>query len=84
MIQKAKSLLSCMSVSEKIAENNVYINRLLGHCCIYAYMCIWLYVYIYIYIYVLGAQMTSIFEGQPSKGKAKIPIKTRVIWVPGI
>ena len=28
--------------------------------------------------------MTSIFQGQPSKGKAKIPIKTRVIWVPGI
>ena len=28
--------------------------------------------------------MTSIFEGQPPKNKAEIPIKTRVIWVLGI
>ncbi len=30
-----------------------------------------------------GAQMTSIFEGQPPKTRP-FPIKTRVIWVPGI
>ena len=30
-----------------------------------------------------GTQMTSIFEGQPSKTRP-FPIKTRVIWVPGI
>ena len=46
-----------------------------------------LYVYIHIiystYIYIPRTQMTSIFEGQPSKTRA-FPIKTRVIWVPGI
>ena len=36
-----------------------------------------------IYIYIPGTQMTSIFEGQPPK-KRPFPIKTRVIWVPGI
>ena len=38
---------------------------------------------IYIYIYIPGTQMTSIFEGQPPKTRP-FPIKTRVIWVPGI
>ena len=32
--------------------------------------------------YVPGTQMTSIFEGQPTKTRP-FPIKTRVIWVPG-
>ena len=36
-----------------------------------------------IYIYIPGTQMTSIFEGQPPKTRP-FPIKTRVIWVPGI
>ena len=30
-----------------------------------------------------GTQMTSIFEGQPPKTRP-FPIKTRVIWVPGV
>ena len=37
----------------------------------------------HIYIYIPGTQMTSIFEGQPPKTRP-FPIKTRVIWVPGI
>ncbi len=36
-----------------------------------------------IYIYIPGTQMISIFEGQPPKTRF-FPIKTRVIWVPGI
>ena len=36
-----------------------------------------------IYIYIPGTQMTSVFEGQPPKTRP-FPIKTRVIWVPGI
>ena len=35
------------------------------------------------FIYIPGTQMTSIFEGQPPKTRS-FPIKTRVIWVPGI
>ena len=34
-------------------------------------------------LYIPGTQMTSIFEGQPPKTRP-FPIKTRVIWVPGI
>ena len=37
----------------------------------------------HIYIYIPGTQMISIFEGQPPKTRF-FPIKTRVIWVPGI
>ncbi len=33
--------------------------------------------------YIPGTQMTSIFEGQPPKTRP-FPIKTMVIWVPGI
>ena len=33
--------------------------------------------------YIPGTEMTSIFEGQPPKTKP-FPIKTRVIWVPGM
>ena len=36
-----------------------------------------------VYIYIPGTQLTSIFEGQPSKTRP-FPIKTRAIWVPGI
>ena len=38
--------------------------------------------HIYMYIHP-GTQITSIFEGQPRKTRP-FPIKTRVIWVPGI
>ena len=34
-------------------------------------------------LYVPGTQMTSVFEGQPPKTRP-FPIKTMVIWVPGI
>ena len=40
-----------------------------------------------IYIYINNiprAPMTSIFEGQPPKNKAEIPIKTKGIWVLGV
>ena len=36
-----------------------------------------------IYIYIPRTQLTSIFEGQPFKTRP-FPIKTRVVWVPGI
>ena len=37
----------------------------------------------YIYIYIPGTQLTSIFEGQPSKTMT-LSIKARAIWVLGI
>ena len=37
---------------------------------------------VHIYIYTPRAQLTSIFEGQPSKTRP-FPSKTRVIWVQG-
>ena len=37
----------------------------------------------YIYIYIPGTYLSSIFGLQPSKTRP-FPIKTRVIWVPGI
>ena len=37
----------------------------------------------YCIYYIPGTQMTSMFEGQPPKTRP-FPIKTRVIWVPGI
>ena len=37
----------------------------------------------YMYTYIPGTLMTSIFEGQPSK-TLPFPIKTVVIWVPGM
>ena len=37
---------------------------------------------LYKYLYISGTQITSIFEGQPPQNPS--PIKTRVIWVPGI
>ena len=40
-------------------------------------------VYIYLYKYIPGTELTSIFEGQPSKTRP-FSIKTRVIWVLGI
>ena len=59
--------------------------------CPYCYTCVILHyplivhqshnthIYIY-YIYIPRTQLTSIFEGQPSKTRP-FPIKTRVIWV---
>ena len=57
------------------------------------YIYIHIYIYIYVYmclhsvdlygIYIPRAQITSIFEGQPSKTRP-FPIKSRVIWVLGI
>ena len=38
----------------------------------------------YIYIYIYLEPKWPIYEGQPPQNKAKIPIKTRVIWVPGV
>ena len=40
-------------------------------------------VYLQMWYYIPGTQLTSIFEGQPSKTRP-FPIKTRVCWVLGI
>ncbi len=47
------------------------------------HMCVYGDMFIYIYIYIPRTQITSIFEGQAPKTRP-FPIKTRVIWVPGI
>ena len=57
------------------------------------YVCMYIYICIYIYIYVLsiflfvflvpGTCLSSISSLGPSKTRS-FPIKTRVIWVPGI
>ena len=43
----------------------------------------WRTVYLQMWYYIPGTQLTSIFEGQPSKTRP-FPIKTRVCWVLGI